>query len=364
MVNSSEQPPYIPLRSMPSTESQPSVKAALVDDIQRIIFSYLQTSDLLTLALCSEKFNMLATPYLYRSVYLLLHVYGRPKSLSEEDCNIFDVCARQDLFRRTIMDRPHLARLVREIRWTVFATGVCEPAEYWSLFEPFKLVQRVYLDFDYEGLRNSPQPSPAGLFPRATHIALSRNWSLETALNLLHTPSRMIHLTLIYGSIQIPGVLTALAGECTNLRQLYLSKPSRISEDEPYSNDENDTAVILEWRSFLGASKSTLHEVGLALTAVSHGCMEYFTSPDVRDLIFAKEFIPVFVGGGWDNLESLVLGGVGNDEKQKENLEASVPVAQLSFRSGRGWSLEAIYEAYPIALERSRVWDIRVSLGS
>ncbi|KDQ20992.1 hypothetical protein BOTBODRAFT_324895 [Botryobasidium botryosum FD-172 SS1] len=344
---------------MHSTKPSSSVGATLVDDIQRVIFSHLQPSDLLALALCSKKSNMLATPYLYRSVYLLSHVCGLP-IMGEDDME--EVCARQESFRRTVVGRPHLACFVKEIHWTIIPTS-SQFAECWSLFELLELVQRVYLDF-YFVPRITPPLPPDGLFPRATHIALSRSWSLDTALRLLHTPSRIIHLILIYGWTQVPGVLAALAGKCTNLRRLYLSKTSRVAEDEPYSNTEYDTAIILEWCSFLDASKPTLHEVGLALTEECHGCEDYSISPDARDVVFAKEFIPLLAGNGWDNLESLVLGGVGNDEEQKETLKASIPVARLSFRSGWGWSWEAIYEAYPTILERSRVWDIQDSLGS
>lgn len=239
------------------------------------------------------------------------------------------------------------------------------PDDVWSLFGLLKAAERVHLDLEWSGVSpwHSPNskhevanpPPPDGLFPNASYVALSRNWTLHIALKILHTPSRIVSLSVIYGYSQIPGLLSALTGKCTRLRRISLKKASQTAGHEPF-HEENGETIILEWRNFLKSTKSSLESVDLCLSRRDYGCFYYEDEVDMRDAVFADGIMPVFLEEGWVDLKVLTLRGINLKKADEMAILSSLPAIEVRWKPhSRAW--EDCEEAFQTVDHPSCIWE-------
>ncbi|KDQ08923.1 hypothetical protein BOTBODRAFT_69447 [Botryobasidium botryosum FD-172 SS1] len=344
--------------------------APLVGDILYIIASFVPSiGDLCSLVLCSKRTYSAAIPVLYRTIHLIFHSAKTPNTKGKKPNNQKQILRQQRLFMQTILYRNNrLARYVRVLNWTIWLNNDrranFDSAYMWQLFKKLDQVRILHLDFHTGKIL---LPPPDGLFPRATHMALTRHWPMHTAHKLLHSPARFTHLHIQYPDPisfrhrgtppDRAGILAPITGKCTNLRHLTLRKICFVFR-LTHILDE-DEKIREEWMAILEAHKDTLQSVDLSFGRDNMDLSRWGSADyqDKRRTTLEGEVMPLLRGGGWKDLTSLVLEGVQLEEKKIDGLKCALPHADVVVLPGQWWSHNE--ESYQERFERSQMWGGR-----
>jgi len=226
-----------------------------------IVNNYLSSKDLYSLALVSQALNTLANFALYRRARLL---YGLQYSFLYDShikpgAYTMAFGKAQDAFIRQVISHPELANQVRELEWQ--QKGTSDPstgkvfADYFPLLKNVRNIHLVGAHSYHIGELHLKLPP---VFPQVEHVTFSSFTGLNFAMAVLHTPSRLLSLTIdcIPTSTYLEILAWMQSADLSNLHHLTLRIFLSHSSD-----------LFGSCRAVLQATKATVNEVHLGLVS-------------------------------------------------------------------------------------------------
>jgi hypothetical protein len=297
---------------------------------QTLIF--MSTGDLSMLCRACKASQLNATPFLYRRVELLFQIFRHDSMDQDQLDNFTDCYRRQRIFCETILARPDLASLVRELSWTIhFPVLPDEPLEPWmppvppdpddnnplvwflhhnrmmagpfqaptdpfqsakpdQVWQTFLLLENVR-DLDLrvkddtisepDAQLATPSPfskAPSTLFPNAHTVKLAGTCRLEFAKAVLsYNPARIRHLTINHLRLHGTGAIgwsVLVQSALPALTSLTFRKTGAYAPDEPFDTVE-ERAAFTELTTVLESARESLRYIYIGSTFAPHGCMVF-----------------------------------------------------------------------------------------
>jgi hypothetical protein len=344
----------------------------LSSDIWLTIFQFCDRSAWLQLNLVSKGFYVLCLPLIYRDVDLSTHNSGIPHPyhllargpnstpLYIAEYKIKQVQKAQESFLDTLLQHPEYAPFIRTLTWTLMFGPELDdlnwPVEYighphnqtWRVLLTLEKVRRLDLASEHHLMRHAyVQDCPGPLFPAAKSVRLSGIMNEKLIGSIIsHHPDRLEELSIdnvqhwglhadgrpltdtahesftrrwieepgIYPPGPIRGIFDS-SRRYSNLKDLFLRKAATQYVTDIWWVPEADIAVYKEWASLITSVKGHLRRLTFEQAAPPKGSYIRFRSGNQArrpmDQRFHDYLLPVFLEGGWNNLERLEIRGVG-----------------------------------------------------
>ena len=349
-----------------------SMPPELSNELWLAIFRLCDRSAQLQLNLVSKGFRVLCLPLIYRDVDLSTHNSGilhpvhlltwgpNPTPLERAEDKIKQVQKAQESFLDTLLQHPEYALFIHALTWTLtFGPDLDDqdlPVDHihhphnqtWRVLLTLEKVQRLDLASEHYLMRHAyVRDCPELLFPAAKSVRLSGVMNEKLAGSIIsHRPDRLEELIIddvqhwglhadgrpltddFYGNrahqrmnepgIYPPGPIRGIfdsSRRYSNLKDLFLRKAASESVTDIEWVPEADIAVYKEWASLITSVKGHLKRLTFEQAARPSGSyMRSGGGHQTRrpmDQRFHDYLLPVFLEGGWNNLERLEIHGVG-----------------------------------------------------
>jgi len=298
----------------------------LSSDAGQQTLHYMLIGDLSMLCRVCKASQFSAIPFLYRRVELLFHIIRHENMGDDQLDNFTDCYRRQRIFCETILARPDLASLVRELSWTIsFPVLPAEPLkprtppvlpdpdnEFQPPTDPFQSARpdqvwqtflllenvgdldlRVHDDTNFEPSAQHSTPSPISnalstLFPNAHMVKLSGTCGMEFAKAVLPCNLAQIrHLAidhLTFHKIGVTGWPALVQRALPMLTSLTFRKIGASSAEE--------RAAFTELATVLESARQSLRSIYIGSTSPPQGCIIYLNFPPVSQINFQDLVLP------------------------------------------------------------------------
>jgi hypothetical protein len=344
----------------------------LSNELWLATFRLCDRSAWLQLNLVSKGFHVLCLPLIYRDVDLSTHNSEIPHPLHlltsgpsltplyRAKDKIQKVQKSQESFLDTLLQHPEYAPFIRALTWTLMFGPELDdqdsPVDHighphnqtWRVLLALENVKRLDLASEHCLMRHAyVQDCPGPLFPAAKSVRLSGVMNEKLVSSIIsHHPDRLEELSIdnaqhwglhangkpltddLYGNrehqrmkepgIYPPGPIRGIFDSSrrhSNLKDLFLRKAASPSVTDIEWVPEADIAVYKEWASLITSVKGHLKRLTFEQAAPpSRSYVRFGGGNQTRrpmDQRFHDYLLPVFLEGGWNNLERLEIRGVG-----------------------------------------------------
>jgi hypothetical protein len=381
----------------------------LSNELWLAIFRLCDRSAWLQLNLVSKGFHVLCLPLIYRDVDLgthnseiphplhLLASGPNPTPLYRAKDKIQKVQKAQESFLDTLLQHPEYAPFIRALIWTLMfgpdpddqdlpVDHIGHPHnQTWRVLLTLEKVQRLDLASEHYLMRHAyVQDCPEPLFLAAKSVRLSGVMNEKLIGSIIsHHPDRLEELIIddvqhwglhadgrpltidsglnrehrgmkeprIYPPGPIRGVFDS-SRRYSNLKDLFLRKAASPSVADIEWVPEAGIAVYKEWASLITSVKGHLKRLTFE-QAPSGTFRRANQTRRPMDQRFHDYLLPVFLEGGWNNLERLEIRGVGRWRREDPIVMNDSTKAAIADAVGPNVMLIIVEEACRLAW----MWD-------